>query len=437
VRPAARLAALIELLDEIEEGIRSGGAPADSIVNAYFRARRYAGSKDRRAISSHVYAILRCRELLLWLLNAAGLELSGRLMVLAYLARYEPEELEHFRENSPYAPAPLDDAESAGQARLSAQSLQDCPEHIHVNVSDWAVAGLKARFGADWKEAAAALNEPAPLDLRVNPLKGGSRDKLLNSLEGFEPTALSPLGMRSAKNVALGALEPYKEGLVEVQDEAAQLASLLVGAAPGMSVADLCAGAGGKSLAIAAAMQNRGRVRAFDIHARRLSECRKRAERAGVTNLETECLAESGAKRSEALAPHKEAFDRVVVDAPCSGTGTWRRSPDQRWRQDETSLKTLNSLQFSLLSEAATLVKPGGVLIYMTCSVLPAENEDVISDFLGSGAWKPFDYNGLWEKSLIGAPVETCALNPAFLQLSPHKHATDGFFLAAFARTND
>ncbi len=218
-----------------------------------------------------------------------------------------------------------------------------------------------------------------------------------------------------------------------MQDEAAQVASSLADAFPGAQVVDLCAGAGGKTLAMAAAMENRGQIHAFDISPKRLSSLKKRMQRAGARTIQVHQVTASGAGREIAFGPLEGKMDRVVVDAPCTGTGTWRRSPDQRWRFDTEGLKDQAALQGTLLSEGAKLVKQGGRLVYMTCSVLPEENEDVVAAFLKSqpeGAWKVLDYKAVWADTLPGVPAETLALRPEFLQLAPHAHDTDGFFLA-------
>lgn len=436
MRPAARLAALIELLTEVEEGIAAGGAPADNITNQYFRKRRYAGSKDRREISENLFAILRQRELLLWALKECGQEGTVNAMVLAYCVMSKPAMLPLFGEGGEYGPAALTESEAALAGKLQSLDFSGAPKAAKYNVPDWTLDGFQARFGEAWAEHAAALNASAPLDLRVNVLKTKRSESLSGQLEGFEEMRLSPLGYRSAKNIALGGLQPYKAGLVEVQDEAAQIASHLVGAKPGMQVMDLCAGAGGKALAVAGLMKNKGRVLACDIHQRRLDECRKRAKRAGSRIIETSVLAPEGEKRSGQVQKLAGQFDRVFVDVPCTGTGTWRRSPDQRWRYDSGKLNELNTLQGKLVQESAALVKPGGRLLYMTCSVLPRENEQIVADFLKfHSGWVLEDYRDIWQRELGTEPVETVSCNPLCLQLDPHAHQTDGFFVAVFTHS--
>ena len=437
MRPSARIAALIELTEQIEESIAAGGAPADILVGNYFRARRYAGSKDRRAISEMVYAILRQRELLVWTLDETGAKPTARNLIIAYLALNEPEALLLFAEESGYAPAGLNTEETTLTMRLKDFDVSCAPVETAANLPVWARAGFKERYGGEWSGAAASLNTSAPVDLRLNLLKckKGTRDRFHNPQLEIENTGFSPIGLRSRKNIALGSIDDYKRGLLEVQDEAAQLASLLVDAKPGMQVIDLCAGAGGKSLTVSGQMANKGQLYAFDVSAKRLNECRKRAQRAGVRNIQVTQLPTSGEQRAERLAMLRGQGDRVYVDVPCSGTGTWRRSPDQRWRQTDESLAELNRLQLSLLREAAELVSAEGRLFYMTCSVLPAENEAIVAGFLDKApGWRLLDYKKAWAETIGSAAPDTLANMSDTLQLSPETHGTDGFFVTILVR---
>jgi len=440
MQPAARLSAAIELLTDIEEKMASKGTPADVLVTKFFRARRYAGSKDKRAISDYVYGILRARGLYLWALKLLGAELTGRNMMLVHLARHEPDSFRYFGEENPFAPTRLHEEEEDFLRKLKRLDWHDAPVEASYNLPDWALPGLERRFGKQLAIAGASLNETAPLDIRVNSLKasGKSFDQILkNESELFEKNKLSCLGYRAAGPINLGANKAFSDGLIEIQDEAAQIASSLVAAAPGMQVTDLCAGAGGKTLAMAAEMENRGQIHAFDISPKRLSSLKKRMQRAGARNIQVHLIAAEGAGREIAFGPMEGKMDRVVVDAPCTGTGTWRRSPDQRWRFDADSLKAQTALQGKLLAEGAKLVRAGGRLVYMTCSVLPEENEDVVAAFMKvqpKDAWKVVDYHTQWAESLPGDAPETLAMTPEFLQLAPHAHDTDGFFLAILER---
>jgi 16S rRNA (cytosine967-C5)-methyltransferase len=439
MQPSARLAAAIELLDSIEAAIVSRGMPADRIVSDYFRARRYAGSKDKRAISDLVYAVLRSRELLVWALSKGALSLSGRSLLLAHLSAHDAGSLALLGADDGFAPPALSADERAGVHALQVLDWCAAPEAAQLNVPGWAEEGLRARFGGGFASGAAALGENAPLDIRLNTLRARGKDinSCINiSPEDIEKHKFSPSGFRIKARINLGAEKAYRDGLVEVQDEAAQIASSLVGARAGHQVIELCAGAGGKSLAIAAEMENRGQIHAFDISGKRLADFRTRLKRAGVHNIQVIRLAAEGEGRADALKPFAGSADRVVVDVPCTGSGTWRRSPDQRWRFDTGSLAELNRLQASLLGEAAALVRPGGRLYYMTCSLLPQENEAIIQSFMGySGSdWQLLDYREVWQETLASEAPETLSSLPSCLQLAPHAHDTDGFFVAVLER---
>jgi 16S rRNA (cytosine967-C5)-methyltransferase len=305
------------------------------------------------------------------------------------------------------------------------------PEPARLNLPEWALPGLARRFGDRLAEEAAALEQPAPLDLRANALKI-DRDQAARALaaEGIEATAtpLSPWGLRVPTRRPVTTTRAYQEGLVEVQDEGSQLIALLTDARPGMRVVDLCAGAGGKTLALAAAMQNRGRLTACDVSAPRLEGAVRRLRRAGVDNAERHLLTpgDRWAKR------RAEGFDRVLVDAPCTGTGTWRRNPDGRFRTGPADLAELIPKQAELIRLGASLVRPGGRLVYATCSLLAEENEDQVAAFL---AERP-DFTALplaraWaETRLPGQPP----CSGSFMALSPAAHGTDGFFAAILQR---
>jgi len=437
MQPAARIASLIELLGEVEAAIQQNAAPADVLVGNYFRARRYAGSKDRRFISDTLYKILRQRELLLWCAEKLQTEACARFLTVCWMTLNDGASLALFSDEGMYGPEPLSEQEQVQIEALRVINCKAAPQAARLNMPAWALPGFEARYGESWLVAAEALNKQASVDLRLNGLK--SKDRPRDSFHGgtvaLENTRWSPIGLRSEGNVALGSIDDYKRGLLEVQDEAAQVASLIVEAKPGMQVVDFCAGAGGKSLTVAAQMENKGQLYAFDISAKRLDVCKKRAQRAGTRNIQVAQLPENTEARSAQLSNLYGQCDRVFVDVPCSGTGTWRRSPDQRWRHTVAGLTDLNELQFSLLSEAALLVRPGARLIYMTCSVLPEENEGIVSRFLGqSSDWRLLHYKDIWD-SAIGDPApETLASIAESLQLSPEHHQTDGFFIAVIER---
>lgn len=439
MQPAARIASLIELLAEVEATIAAQSTPVDTVVGNFFRARRYAGSKDRRFISEMLYQIVRQRELLLWCAVKLETDATARFMALAFLVQSEEDIATLFAAEGIYMPDALSEAETAQLAALKALDLDEAPDAVRLNVPNWALAGLQGRYGDKWQEAAQGLNEQAPVDLRLNKLKSKSepRESFHDRGVALENTPYSPIGLRSLKNVALGSIDDYKRGILEVQDEAAQLASLLVEAKPGMQVVDLCAGAGGKSLTVAAQMENKGQLYAFDTNAKRLDACKKRAQRSGTRNIQVAKLPIGEKDRVEALSHLRGECDRVYVDVPCSGTGTWRRSPDQRWRHSAESLADLYRVQYALLSEAADLVKPGSRLIYMTCSVLCAENEDVVKRFLESTPdWTLVDYKDVWTAAIGTDAPNSLSTSPEMLQLSPEQHNTDGFFVAIFQKNS-
>lgn len=439
MRPSARIAALIELIDEVEEGITNGGAPADVTLSNFFRARRYAGSKDRRFISTLFYKILRQRALLHWVSQQAEATRSGRFFTLSYCLLFEPDLLEAFSEaEGQYGPEPLSAAEEALAKQVRDLDLDQAPLEARENVPDWAVSGFEDRYDDSWRQAARALNTQAPVDLRLNlhKTKGKPRSSFQDEGGQLSPTSMSPIGLRSEKNIALGSQTAYKRGFLEVQDEAAQIASLLVDAKPGMQVADLCAGAGGKSLTISAQMKNKGQIHALDVSNKRLRECKKRAQRTGCRNIQVRPLTIDGSDRAAELAKLKGACDRVLVDVPCSGSGTWRRSPDQRWRMDSNELSALNEVQFQLLCEGANLTKENGRLLYMTCSVLPQENEAVVSKFLAKNSnWQLLPYTEIWPHVLDCDAPRSLAIMDGALQLSPETHNTDGFFVSILVRS--
>lgn len=397
--PAARAAAAIELLAAIEGAL---ARPADAVANDYFRARRFIGSADRRVVSERVWRVLRCYRRLGWWLQGAH---SPRLLVAASML-LDGGTLADFT-GGRFAPAPLVPSERQFLHRLEGCTL-DHPamaDAVRLEVPDW----LASRIGrAEWR----ALLDPAPLDLRVNLLKA-TREAAHSALaaEGVAttPTPLSPWGLRSGDRRPVTTGRAFRDGLVEIQDEGSQLVAAKVDARPGMRVADLCAGAGGKTLALAMTMENHGQIVACDVSAARLDNAVRRLRRAGVHNVECHLL-EPGDKWHKR---NRSRFDRVLVDAPCTGTGTWRRNPDARLRLTAAQLAEILPKQAAILERAASLVRTGGRLIYATCSLLSEENEDQVTAFLCRQA-------GFAQTEV--------------LSLSPARHGTDGFFAAVLER---
>jgi len=388
VTPGARVQAAIDLLDAIVAAARDQGAAADTLIARYFAGRRYAGAKDRRAVRDLVYAAIR---------RAGERPESGRAAMLG-LAADDPA-LAALFDGAGHAPQPIDPAEPIAPAGIAPAWLEE---------------KLGAAIGA---EALPALLERAPLDLRVNRLRG-SRAEALADLPEAVPTPHSPDGLRLPEGFRIEATDTWRRGLVEVQDEGSQLLARACRAAPGMTVIDLCAGAGGKTLALAADMADTGRLIACDADARRLGRLAPRAKRAGAAIIERRLLDQG--REEAALSDLRGAADLVLVDAPCSGTGTWRRNPEARWRLTPQRLQRLVALQARLFDLAALLVRPAGVLVYAVCSLLPEEGDGQVEGFLARHPGWRIEPDGLD----AGLPVGTGRL------LTPAKDRTDGFFVA-------
>ncbi len=432
--PAARLAAAIDLLAAVEASPRR---PADGIANDFFRARRYIGSSDRRNVSDRAWGVIRQRLRLAWHFAAVGETRPGaRLLVAGHLLVAEGWVIDGIAQNfsgERFCAGPLTEHELAVLKKLEGRPLihPEMPEGPRLNLPEWALPGLKARFGDALAKEAEAMEEAAPLDLRANLLKG-TRDLVLAALAGegvpASITPLSPWGLRVADRRPVGATKAYLEGLVEVQDEGSQLIALLTDAKPGMRVADYCAGAAGKTLAIAATMDNKGHIVACDVSATRLEGAGKRLRRAGVHNAERHLLAAGDKWRKR----NSRKFDRVLVDAPCTGSGTWRRNPDARIRTNARDLSELVLKQAAILDDASELVRPGGRLVYATCSLLPEEDEVQVERFLQRHPdFEAVPVPGLWAGL---APGVTAPVEADCMALSPARHGTDGFFAAVMQR---
>jgi 16S rRNA (cytosine967-C5)-methyltransferase len=430
VTPAGRLAAAIEILEAIEAEPRR---PADAIAHDYLRARRYIGSADRRAITAQAWGVVRQKLRLAWHLREAGAAVSPRLLAAAHallVAREDPLPL--FGADA-HAPPPLSRGEAGRLERLAGRKLvmREMDEAARLNLPAWLVERFRSRFGERLAAEAAAMEGEAPLDLRANLLRT-TREAAQAALaaEGITaaPTPFSPWGLRLPARTSITQSRAYREGLVEVQDEGSQLIALVTAAAPGERVADWCAGAGGKTLAMAAMMGNRGRITACDVHAARLEGAGKRLKRAGVDNAETHLFApgDRWAKRRAGT------FDLALVDAPCTGTGTWRRNPDARFRTTEADLTDLVLKQAVILGEAARVVRPGGRLVYATCSILPEENEEQVSRFLD--AHPDFTTRPLATAWDAARPGTAPPGEGTHLALSPAAQGTDGFFAAVLER---
>jgi len=393
--------------------------PADAVVSRYFREHRQLGHADRAFVAETVFAVLRRGRSIE--ARCAG-QLSDRRRLLATLAIVRGWSQ---RELAPVLKA----SEEEWLAAAKAVPEADLPPAVRCDLPDWLYARLEQQFGADEVLALSrAMNQSAPLDLRVNTLKG-DRDTLLAKLAADDiaasPGALSPLAVRLRDKPALAKHPLFLEGAFEVQDEGSQLLGFLLEPKRGEMVVDFCAGAGGKTLLLGALMRNTGRLYAFDVSDKRLTNLKPRLARSGLSNVHPARIEHERDQKIKRLAGKA---DRVLVDAPCSGLGTLRRNPDLKWRQDETSVAELTVKQAAILDAAATLVRPGGRLVYATCSLLSAENDDIVAAFLE----KHPDFSLLPASAVLGKQGIACEGD--VLRLLPHKHNTDGFFAAAMER---
>ncbi len=422
MRQAGRVAAAIEIITEVFGRNR----PASEALRDWGKAHRFAGSTDRHVIGTLVYDCLRNKNMAA---AQAGSEeprglVLGTLVIVWGLTISEINALctEQFGAG---------ELTSSEIKNLSAP-LTNQPAHVTGNFPQWLEPQLRAVFGDNLVAEMQALCQRAPIDLRVNTLKA-NREGLLESLSKFHATSTShsPMGLRiqapgiEAKNINVEAEPAHGLGQFEVQDEASQLAALIAAPKPGQSVLDLCAGAGGKSLALAALMENQGCVFAHDRDKHRLRPIFERITRAGAT-----CIEVIAADEQQKLG-RAGGYDMVVVDAPCTGSGTWRRKPDAKWRLGEKQLQVRLNEQAAVLSQAAPLVKKGGKLIYFTCSILPCENREQVNKFLTAHKdFKIVPYTEQYKQAPKSADG-----NKETLQLTPHQHQTDGFFVAVMARS--
>lgn len=430
--PPARLQASIEL----GAGIDAEGRPADAVIDAYFRRRRYAGGGDRRAVAERVYGVLRRRSRLDWWIDrlGGGLEAGPRSRIVADLVLCDgttAEQVDALFDGSHHGPDPLSDAERRLFDAGPSLDHPAMPDWVALEYPRWLDRDLRRRWGDGLAAGMAALNRPAPLDVRVNTLKGdrrGAAESLAGDGVAAEPTPLSPLGLRLGGRLNLAATAAFRGGLIEVQDEGSQLIALVCGAGPGMTVVDYCAGAGGKTLALAAAMEGRGELVACDVSPRRLAAMDRRLVRAGAVGVRTRKLAVAG---DPWIAAFEGRADRVLVDAPCSGTGVWRRDPGARWRLGPDDVESMVAGQRTILADAARLVRPGGRLVYATCSLLAGENEEQVAWFLDRHpGFAILPVAGAWAASVGGE----CPSAESCLRLDPDATGTDGFFAAILER---
>ncbi|MBL4905903.1 MAG: RsmB/NOP family class I SAM-dependent RNA methyltransferase [Sneathiella sp.] len=409
--------------------------PAEHAVRAYFKTRRYAGSKDRRWITEFLYSLFRRLGEVDWMAEQVSLPVSSRTRALIALHAMEKISLEEIQAkfvSGSYASDALSDEEVTALESLDGLDLSAMPAHAKENFPEWLSLEIHEQYGDKAAEVLGSYQERAPLTLRVNRLCS-DREEVLRLLkeEGIEarPSQISPLGILVEGRVNIAANPIMERGLIEIQDEAAQISSLLADAKPGMQVVDYCAGAGGKSLAMAAEMENTGQIYAFDVNVRRMKDMAIRSRRSGVNILESHQLFQDE-RDGEIFERFGGSMNRVFVDAPCSGSGTWRRQPDQKWFFTEEKLQELTVLQREILAQARKLVAPGGRLIYATCSILRQENADQVSQFLE----KHPDFSILPVAELWGEKGLAGEYDEQFLNLTPDKAGSDGFFTAILIR---
>jgi len=427
--PGARALGAIEVLADIEARKR----PAGEALKDWGLAHRFAGSGDLAAIGNLVFDTLRNRAS-----NACAMgDDSPRSLVLRTLVqswKETPEAVAALADGSRHAPEPLSDAELAG---LKREVPADAPACVRGDFPEWLTPEFERAFGDGAAEEGAALALRAPIDLRANTLKA-SREKVLKALGrvGAVATPHSPQGVRiahapgAAKSPHVEAEPGHGKGWYEVQDEGSQLATLLSGAGPKEQVIDLCAGAGGKTLGLAAAMENTGQLYAYDADRLRLRPIFERLKRAGVRNVQV-----LPAGDATALLPLEGKMDRVVIDAPCTGSGVWRRRPDAKWRLAPPMLEARLAEQRVVLDLGAKLVKPGGRLAYITCSVLPSENRDQVDGFLARHReFQLVPWRAAWEAALPTPPLPSADGSADTLLMTPLRHGTDGFFVALLER---
>jgi len=427
MRLGGRLAGAIEVLADIEARRR----PVADALKDWGLAHRFAGSGDRAAIGNIVYDALRMKLSHAWLMDDDSATALGYAVMLRQWGK-TPEQLAQEFDGDKFAPPPL--SEDSINA-LKSRSLVDAPLYIQGDIPEWVQPSLEAAFADDWLRQAKALNERPTLDLRANTLKA-NRDKVLKALEetGAVATRIARQGIRIPAGEGPSRLPnvtaelSFQKGWFEVQDEGSQIVADLAGATEGEQILDYCAGGGGKTLAMAASMNNKGQVHAFDADRKRLAPIIERLKRAGTRNVQVH-------DRPAGLNAFRDKFDRVLVDAPCTGTGTWRRRPDTKWRLTQRNLEERVGQQAEALDQAKAFVRPGGELLYVTCSVLPEENERQVRRFCAENP-EFFITSALdrWTKTFGPAATKPHSADGETVTLTPATTDTDGFFFCAMTR---
>jgi 16S rRNA (cytosine967-C5)-methyltransferase len=432
MRLPGRLSAAIEVLADIDAHRR----PVAEALKAWGLANRFAGAGDRAAIGNLVYDALRRRRSHAFMMAAD----TPRALVLSVVVREwgeTPETLAAQFAGDTHSPAALGPEEIA--RLIAPDPLADAPDAVRADLPDWVAPLLAESLGDNWVAEGQGLAGRPPLDLRVNALKS-DRPKAMKALARLAPAEgpVTPLGLRlaagprDARTPNVLSEEAWRKGWVEVQDQGSQAVAILCGARPGEQVLDLCAGAGGKTLALAAMMGNKGQIFAHDSDRHRLAPIHERLQRAGVRNAQVRSPGDG------AIDDLVGRMDRVVVDAPCTGSGTWRRQPHAKWKLTQEQCDARVGEQIAILDVAAGLVKPGGQLVYITCSVLPQENDGQARAFLERHpGFAVVPGNGLWHKAFAGSGARARFTPQGGVQLTPHTTGTDGFYVVSFVRGAD
>jgi 16S rRNA (cytosine967-C5)-methyltransferase len=417
------------LLDACTEIVRLSlqlDHPADATVSRYFREHRSLGPRERATLAETVYTVLRNKLLFEHMARSGSGPRERRLAILGF---HGPRD---------FLKSALNDQEKNWLDQCDAVRPDDLMEHHRHNLPDWLVGPLKEQLGDGFWPMVTSLNQAAPLDLRVNAFTDKRADVQKElSLAGIRstPTPYSPWGLRIEGKPALTRLDAFARGAIEVQDEGSQLLALLLEAGRGEMVVDFCAGAGGKTLAIGAAMRSTGRLYAFDTSAHRLDALKPRLARSKLSNVHPAAIAHERDERVKRLAGK---IDRVLVDAPCSGLGTLRRNPDLKWRQSPKAIEEMTVKQAAILQSASRLLKPGGRLVYATCSVLPQEDEAIAQAFSAANPeFVPLQARDILAHAKVEHAADLCTgplTGGEYLRLWPHRHGTDGFFAAAWQR---
>lgn len=418
--------ALLDSCAELVGRVLKFEHPADAVVSRYFRENRSLGPRERATLAETVYTVLRKKLLFDHFAPSGSGPRERRMAILGFEGPRD------------FLKSALTPQEKAWLEQCDAVDRQALLERHRHNLPEWMVEPLKQQLGADFWPLVEALNQPAPLDLRVNTLTD-KREDVRRELElaGLKsaPTPYSPWGLRLQGKPAINKLDAFARGAIEVQDEGSQLLALILDAKRGEMVVDFCAGAGGKTLALGAAMRNTGRLYAFDTSAHRLDALKPRLARSKLSNVYPAAISNERDERVKRLAGK---IDRVIVDAPCSGLGTLRRNPDLKWRQSAEGVREMTVKQAAILASAARLLKPGGRLVYATCSVLPQENEEIAAAFgAAHNDFEPLAVGEVLAQLKVANAASLCSggdQGKQYLRLWPHRHGTDGFFAACWVK---